>query len=63
MKFDTSLGVTFERVVDGSVLIRCDALEIEVPPAIWAQAVASVSARGESLDLIGEALQMHQRRE
>lgn len=60
---DTGLGISVERMVDGSVLVQCDAPTVEIPPAAWAQVLAAVCARGESLDRVGEALQFHQRRE
>lgn len=59
----TGYGADFQRAVDGSVRIAVEGTVIELPPAEWAKAVAFVSARGESLDLTGEALQFHQRRE
>lgn len=60
---DTGCGATFQRALDGSVRIAIDTCSVELPPAVWAQAVAAVSARSSHLDLIGEALQFHQRRE
>lgn len=60
---DTGYGCHFQRALDGSVRIAIGTDSAELPPAEWAKAVAFVSARGESLDLTGEALQFHQRRE
>jgi hypothetical protein len=59
-------GLFFERQADGSVKVRLEkdngaAMEITLPADTWASAMASVSARGETLDTWNEARQYHNR--
>lgn len=59
-------GLFFSREQDGTVKVRLESLtgmatDIILPPDAWASVIASVSARGETLDTWNEARQYHGR--
>lgn len=59
-------GLYFERQADVAVRVRLEkehglAFEVIVPADTWASVIATVSARGETLDTWNEARQYHNR--
>ena len=59
--FDTSMGCLFQRAHEGSVKIAQGGTTTKVGPGAWAAVVASMSARGESMETLQEALRLHER--
>ena len=76
MRHHAKGGLYFERLLDGSVRITLKrkqvgqsvggvdwpdiAFEVVLDPLTWATAVAAASRRGEQVEVIEEALQLHE---
>ena len=59
--FDTGVGCLFQRLHDGSVKIAQGGTTTRIGPGTWEAVVSSMSARGESMETLQEALRLHER--